>query len=189
MTATTAGRFTAPRVSLVVLTIAVLLAAVVGMFLIGSHRQPPLIHAGLAGNGRILAVDSSGALMSYAADGGDPRKLATIPGGVTGISVSPDGSQVAYKRTGLRSGIQIRRLTDQTVVDIAAGDVVQEEAPTWSPDSRFITFTGAADGSPRLFVAATDGSATRDVRPASIDRAIMRRLVRSCSRHARPRRE
>jgi hypothetical protein len=69
MTSTTfSGRIAAPRPVLVLLVIAALLAALVGLAaFVGSQRDRPIIHSGLAGNGRIVAVDDSGALMSFAA--------------------------------------------------------------------------------------------------------------------------
>ena len=172
MTSTTfSGRVATPRPVLVLLLIVALLAALVGLALVGgADRQQPIIHSGLAANGRIVAVDDSGTLMSFAADGSDPRQLATLPAGTPGISMSPDGTRIAYKRMSAPVGIEIRRLSDQSVVEILpTADDVQDDGPSWSPDGRLLTFVSAVGGADRLWVAATDGT-TATLVPETIGR-------------------
>ncbi len=171
MTTTTfGGRLAAPRPMLVLFLVAALVAALVGLAVfVGSHHDQPLVHYGLATNGRIVAVDASGALMTYAANGADPQQIGSIPGGTPGISISPDGTRIAYKRTSPTVGFEIRRLSDQSVIDISPAAVdVQDEGPTWSPDGSLIAFVGFSGGKDRLFVAATDGSSTKDRTPNTL---------------------
>jgi dipeptidyl aminopeptidase/acylaminoacyl peptidase len=131
MATTFSGRIANSRPMLSLLLVLALLAALVGAAIfVGANLRQPVIHTGLAGNGRILAVDSNSALVSYAADGGDRRQLATIAGGTPGISISPDGTQLAYRRTDPQLGYEIRRLADQTVVEVRpSAEELQEDAP------------------------------------------------------------
>lgn len=170
-----AGRFAPLRPMLILTLVGLLVVAAVGLIAyVGSNRPPTPFHSGLAGNGQILGVDTSGTLMSYSADGGGGVPLGTIAGDTPSLSISPDGTRVAYKLMGSHYGVAIRQLSDQSVVEILAPvPDLQSEPLSWSPDGRFIAFAGYPFGGDRLFVAATDGSSVVDRTPSTLSKNMV----------------
>jgi Tol biopolymer transport system component len=94
---------------------------------------------------------------------------------------SPDGSHVAFVvTTDQRSAIWVARSDGSERRRVTAPDTVSYEAPTWSPDGRFLAFHRRTyrcyvrDRQPycephwSIFVAKTDGTMLRRVTPDSL---------------------
>lgn len=156
--ATPGGLHLRPIAVFLVLTALVLGA--VGAVYVASRPKIPF---GLADNGRIY-VPSEGKIVSYAADGTDPRPFVDAPD-TTALWMSPDGTRIAYWQGPDNGSLRITRLADGTSLTVAmpagifAGDQV-----AWSPDATRVAFPAfrPASGEEFLYVANADGTdATR----------------------------
>ncbi|MEJ7738372.1 MAG: amidohydrolase family protein [Chitinophagaceae bacterium] len=69
---------------------------------------------------------------------------------------SPDGNRIAFISTRKASGLYIRDASDKEQLIVPVKGTFA--APSWSPDGRYITYNGLAQGKSRLFiVSAADG--------------------------------
>lgn len=77
-------------------------------------------------------------------------------------SWSPDGTQITFAVVDIHGpdSIVTTAMTGGDLVTIATGRVSR---PTWSPDGRSIAFLRLVDGTERIWVSATDGSAAREL--------------------------
>jgi Tol biopolymer transport system component len=98
-----------------------------------------------------------------------PRLLLGGPGEQAGVIYSHDGQLIAYDN--VVDGV------DHVAVANADGSnprIILEEpftggTATWSPDGRWMALgTGDADKSPKLWIAASDGSGARELRVAGL---------------------
>jgi len=113
---------------------------------------------------------SNGDLLTQNADGTGVRTLARGLAETASVTVSPDGSRLAYWTT-----YDATYPTTVQVVDIASGAHRVVSGPAslypgqhtelcWSPDGRSVAFAGAlGTGLAQLYVAAADGSEVRAI--------------------------
>jgi hypothetical protein len=139
--------------------LAILTLAVVGAALVVGALLAPRTPLGLPSNGRILVADGT-TIVSYAADGTDRQELLRTTTGASGLSVSPDGTKVAFVAPLVSPVVRVVSIPDRTAIDIKipGADLLSEEPVGWSPDSRFVTFGGFDGSHNELYVAAADGS-------------------------------
>lgn len=169
---------------LVVLAVVALLIAVLGAIAIsGSSRpsevpivivtstpspavspspEPSLASPLLASNGRIYVGTSTG-IKHFAADGTDPQTLVVLPGGASGLAISPDGTKLAYLEGPEPGVIRIFTLATGLAVTVALpSEMIGGDQISWSPDSTEIAFPTAIGGKEYVYTAKIDGSpATR----------------------------
>jgi hypothetical protein len=161
---TMGGRVAARTPILLVLALGLLLAALVGIALVAG--QPTrTIPTALPSNGRIVAVDGT-SLVTFAPDGSDRQVLAELPSAdVPTISMSPDGTHVAF-RINSPYGIQVVRLLDGTTTTIPVDEAtaIGDEYIGWSPDGTELAFAALTGRGEELMVAAADGSSVRSLR-------------------------
>ena len=162
MTTTTGGRVLARPPMFWFAVLAMLALAVVGAALIAGGLLATPTPVGLPSNGRIVVADGT-TLVSFAADGTDRQELFRTTSGASGLSVSPDGTKVAFAAPFLSPSIHVVTISDGSSVEIKvpAADALAEEPLGWSPDSRYITFSGLEGNHEQLYVAAADGSSVR----------------------------
>jgi dipeptidyl aminopeptidase/acylaminoacyl peptidase len=110
---------------------------------------------------KMLLLFSVGALIAFA-DGfqsSDYLKLRSVGG----VEISPDGSKIAYTVTredGPRrpyGQVWIMNLADQKSICLSAGNEPSGN-PQWSPDGKWIAYSGQLEGKSGLIVARADGS-------------------------------
>ena len=82
--------------------------------------------------------------------------LTTYPGVEGPPSLSPDGNQVAFERSG---DIFVKQVDGEALVQLTRTELT-ESAPAWSPDGRQIAFTREGQG---IFVISPLGGAERKV--------------------------
>jgi WD40 repeat protein len=157
-----------PLLALVV--IGALLLAAVGIAVVASQRQPTPVF-GLADNGRIF-VTQDGAIQSLAADGTDAIVAVQVPGGVSGVSVAPDGKHLAYLVGGsdvVPGDVVVRDLSTggTTTVPLPKGTFGGDQI-SWSPDSTQFVMPAFDGASEHLVVASADGSDTHEIGAGSI---------------------
>ena len=95
-----------------------------------------------------------------APDGTDRRELLRTTAGAPGMSISHDGSKVAFVLPAISPKIRVVTIADGTFIDIpiAGATMLAEEAVGWSADGRSIVFAGLDGDHEELFLAAADGS-------------------------------
>ena len=158
-TATTfRGRIPASRTLLLLGVLLALFLAVAGTVVLTGAFRSSTPTFGLATNGRILIADGA-ELRSYAADGTDPRVVLSLPNGAAGISISPDGTRLAFATATEPESIQILRVSGGQPISIPlpagtrAGDQI-----SWSPAGDQIVFPTVAGTTEALYTARVDGS-------------------------------
>ncbi len=82
--------------------------------------------------------------------------LTTYPGVEGPPSLSPEGNQVAFERSG---DIVVKQVDGEALVQITS-TALRESAPAWSPDGRLIAFTREDQG---IFVISPLGGAERKI--------------------------
>lgn len=106
------------------------------------------------------AVDGDIEVHVMRGDGSDVRRLTHRPGADYGARFSPDGTRIAYHATfGDEARIMVMDADGSSPRVVTRG--AQHYDPAWSPDGRWILFTGAPLGASRfdLLVVPADGGA------------------------------
>jgi Tol biopolymer transport system component len=85
-----------------------------------------------------------------------PVPLTTYPGVEGPPSLSPDGNQVTFERSG---DIFVKQVDGEALVQLTS-TALPEYAPAWSPDGRQIAFTRAGEG---IFVTSPLGGGERKI--------------------------
>ncbi len=113
---------------------------------------------------KMFLLFSAGALIAFA-DGfqsSDYLKLRSVGA----VEISPDGSKIAYTVTredGPRrpyGQVWIMNLADQKSICLSAGNEPSGN-PQWSPDGKWIAYSGQLESKSGLIVARADGSAKK----------------------------
>jgi Tol biopolymer transport system component len=155
----------APRLAPVLLLIALVLAAIVGIAVVGSQQERLPDPFGLAANGRVAYV-SNGQVYAANPDGTNPVPLTFDTRTASTPAWSRDGTRVAYKLIGQRSPVNDPTLFGDLVVVNADGSnpiTIERDAKgmspaTWSPDGRFVMYSYLVGDVDQIFIAAADGS-------------------------------
>jgi dipeptidyl aminopeptidase/acylaminoacyl peptidase len=97
------------------------------------------------GDANTIYFTRGGDLWKVAASGGQPTAVWTTPAPESNITLSRDGSRVAFVRAGRDSGADliVRGLTDPKET-VLAHDASSINAVAWSPDGRHISYAAGA---------------------------------------------
>lgn len=110
---------------------------------------------------KLLPLYLSCALLAFPAGFQAPDYLKLRSVGA--VQISPDGSRIAYvvtREDGPRrpyGQLWIMTLADQKTIPLSAGDEPSGN-PEWSPDGKWIAYSGRLEGKSGLIVARADGS-------------------------------
>ncbi len=115
---------------------------------------------------RFLLLACTGSLFGAGFQSSDFLKLRSVGA----VHFSPDGTKIAY--TVARNDQPRHTLNQLFVINIADGKISAFSSgdepsgnPQWSPDSKWIAYSGRADGKSGLIVAAADGSNKKYLAP------------------------
>ncbi len=158
-----------PGPALAALAVVGLVAVMATIGLIAGHRVPPPF--GLAKPG-LIAFDDGGDIVVVEPDGTGRRALTSGPADDVRPTWSPDGTLIAY--WSLPPGGTVASLmvmdgdgsqprvaaTNELSLDVSGRPVADWLDIAWSPDSRFVAFTGGIIGQSQVEVARADGSAS-----------------------------
>ena len=119
------------------------LLALAAIFLVaGGSRQPPVpAPFGVAGNGRIAWVDSTGAILTAGLDGAEPSVVVPGPGNDR-PQFSPDGTRLAYLRQ-TSSGADVVVAAADGSDPVTLASVPRTIGLVWAPDSRSLVLADA----------------------------------------------
>ena len=158
-----------PSLVPILLLLGLLLAASVAFFVVGSQRRlpPPF---GLAAPG-VVAFVADGHIWTANPDGSEPRQLTFDQRTDSFTVFSRDGTKIAFKRLPAPdSKLYWEEWGDVIVADadgrnaIVVDAMVHSPSPiSWSPDGRFIVYSRTIGTVDQVFMAATDGSSTRQI--------------------------
>jgi Tol biopolymer transport system component len=170
VTSIASARLTWPRpIVPLLLVIALLIAAMAALVLGQAGRSSQIPPFGGAANGRIVYVDGA-SVRSVAADGTDPRTIATLSAPPSAPVISPDGQRVAYTADGKRIEILAVTGTQSSASVVTAAGISDYGPATWSPSGSQIAFVGADARSDHVFVANADGTNVHEVAGAMVER-------------------
>lgn len=134
-------------------------------------QYPGLEYLGrLSPDGRLLAFawwQGQGQGQLYLRDADDlaapPRLISGGAGEVQGLAWSPDGQAIAFVASAGdgRCTLWLYALREQTRRELARCAALFTPSVDWSPDGRWIAYSGEADGAGGLFLLAPDGSVQR----------------------------
>jgi Tol biopolymer transport system component len=112
-------------------------------------------------DGALLAYSTGSALFLVNADGSNRRRIFSTPSaGRTGYPVwSPDGTKIAFQQGEGDIEIYVVDVAKREARKLTDNKGVQDESPSWSPDSRAIAYLSQGD----VFVMNADGSAKRNL--------------------------
>lgn len=124
------------------------------------------------GKSVLLARRSGGKIDLYvlAVDGSGERRLTTRPGDNYAGSFSPDGNMIAFhSAAGEESRIVVANADGSEIRELTSGG--QHYVPQWSPNGRWLIFTGAPLGATRFGVlyVSVDGGAPGSCRSSEYD--------------------
>ena len=154
-----------PRLALVMtLLVLALLAALVVAYIGSERRLPPPF--GLAANGTIAYVNDNHVFLA-SADGAEPRQVTFDGGRQVDPTFSRDGTRLAWREYPPGSSKRPIEIGDVVAADadgsnaiVIASQVTVLSHVAWSPDGRYLAFSGSIDGSPESgWIAPSDGSA------------------------------
>ena len=166
------GRIAAPRALVWLAVLIAVLLAVVGTAIFTGALQTSAPFMGLATNGRIVVADGT-SLKSFAADGTDPKVIATLPATAQDLVISHDGTRAAMVVLGGDEHMAIIRLSDGSPVRLAVPTtaIAMGSPPSWSPDDQRLAFLDFDGTREHLLVAQADGSAFTELTLTGIDTA------------------
>jgi Tol biopolymer transport system component len=166
-----------PRLAPVLLLIALLLAAIVAIVLVGSKPRLP-DPFGPAANGEVTFL-SNGQIYTANADGSNPRALTLGLRSAAMAVWSRDGTRLAYELISAKSTVEEPTLFGDLVVVDANGanpitierDAKGMSPATWSPDGRWLLYSRLEGTLDQIYVAASDGSSppVRVGNPATVN--------------------
>ena len=147
-----------PSRSLLLVLLALLLAAVVGVAVVGSLTRGPSPF-GLADNG-MLGYPVNGDLYVRDSLTAEPRLLIGTPDAELGPLFSPDGRRIMFTRTiDRREYLWVARADGSDERQVVAEPLVSGNA-VWAPDSRTIALINSVHGVSRLsFIDTETGAA------------------------------
>jgi Tol biopolymer transport system component/tRNA A-37 threonylcarbamoyl transferase component Bud32 len=100
----------------------------------------------------------------------------TLKGDFSSATLSPDGSQIALARSGVRgSQIWVKQLRTGAFSPISQ-ELRDADRPVWSPDGRSVAFLATRDGHRRAWIRRADGSELDEI---AFDRSGRYTLFRS----------
>ncbi len=162
------GRVSVPRPLAWVAVALLLVIAIVGAALLSGAFRPAAPTFGLAENGRILVADGT-QLKSYAADGTDPKVVQALPGGASGLTISPDGTKLAFATATQPETIQVLPVSGGQPISVPLPDGTRAgDQISWSPTSDRIVFPTVAGTTEALYTAPVDGSAATQLGAGAI---------------------
>ena len=130
---------TAPRAPLRLAVLAgLVILAIVAVVIVAAGSRQPRIPApfGVAGNGRIAWVDTSGAIVAADGDGTNPTVVVAGPGNDRPL-FSPDGTRLLYLRT-TPQGIDVVVAAADGSGPVTLASEAALPGAVWAPDSRSI---------------------------------------------------
>ena len=152
-----------PRLAPVLLLIALLLAAIVAIAIVGSQQRLPEPF-GPAANGQVAYL-SNGQVYAANPDGSNPIQLTFGDGSASTPVWSRDGTKFAYRLTGPTSKPSNMPDSDLVVVDADGTNPItidrgaQDISPaSWSPDGQWLVYARLDGTHDQVFIAAADGS-------------------------------
>jgi TolB protein len=168
---------TVPRFAPLLLLIALLLAAIVAIAVVGSRPRLPAPF-GPAANGQVAFL-SNGQIYAANADGSNSIALTSGNRAAANPSWSRDGTRFAYKLISPNVATQGQKQHgDLVVADADGSDQItidrdaQDMSPaTWSPDGRWLVYSRFEGGLDQIYIAAADGSSppTRLGKPDTVN--------------------
>ncbi len=152
-----------------VVALALLVASSIAIIgIIGSlHRLPAPF--GLAKPG-LIAFDSGGDIVVANADGTGRQQLTSGPESDIQPTFSPDGTRIAYQSLaaggatvelvvmGADGAHRMTIATKPASISVGNETSIDWRRLSWSPDNRYLTYTGFFEGRPQIFVARSDGT-------------------------------
>jgi Tol biopolymer transport system component len=164
-TSTTTRLHAAPRLALVAVLIALLVAAVAIALTVGGPRRLPAPF-GPAANG-LIAYDTFAQIFVSTPDGGQVRLLVDGIPNAAAATFSPDGTRIAFWGDDSPDSLYVVN-ADGSEVRKLSGDlwIATNLPPTWSPDGRFIAFsaeTGPDREDEAIYAVAASGGDPRRV--------------------------
>jgi Tol biopolymer transport system component len=152
-----------PRLAPVLLLIALLLAAIVAIAIVGSQPRLP-DPFGPAANGQVAYL-SNGQIHAADPDGSNPIQLTFGDGSASSQIWSRDGTKLSYRLTGPTSNPSTMSDSDLVVVDADGTNPITIDreakdlsAADWSPDGRWLVYARVEGAFDQVFIAASDGS-------------------------------
>ena len=166
----------ASRQLAILILIAVLLAAVVAVYIGAQQRRLPEPF-GLAGNG-VVALAMEGDIVIADRPGGDLRPLVVGPELDQAPMFSPDGSKLAFMRsidgTLGRSGLMVADADGSNIVQLTPRESLE---PGWkwsfAPDSRSLIGVARIDGENRVVLVSVDPDVAATILDVRLPRSSM----------------
>ena len=148
-----------PRVAWLLVIIALIAALAVAALAIGGRP-----HLGKAANGTLVFVDGD-ALRTAASDGTIGSVITGVPQGADQLTISPDGSRLAYRTVNATTpSIIVAESNGSNPVAIVSDvRLVPDGAIAWSPDSRRLAFPMLEGAVETIAVIDDDGSHLRQL--------------------------
>jgi Tol biopolymer transport system component len=137
---------TAPRAPMRALAVAaLLLLALAALILVAGGSRQPSVPApfGVAANGQIAWVDSTGSIVTAGLDGAEPSVVVAGPGNDR-PQFSPDGTRLAYLRQ-TSSGADVVVAAADGSEPVTLASVPRTIGLVWAPDSQSLVLANAGE--------------------------------------------